>query len=206
VAAEAQLGLEGGLTPPRSLTGLDGPVWGVDPSSLRMAFGALLPEYALAVPPFEPARVMRTAEPTVVWSTVSLPRKLEGAWWFTLSYRAIVDRVDELRCAWGVPALVLVEEPFASGQARVHPTSNRMLGVLLAALGHVLGQAVRVELVHSNTWKLLAMGKGNGHAKPPAYLEWAREQADYTGELEDEAAAIGIATAAGVKLMARRNG
>jgi hypothetical protein len=204
MAAEAQLPLGAGLQPPRSLTALDGPVWGVDPSTLRMSFGAVIPEYALAVPPHEPARVMTTAPPEIRWATVSLPRKVEPlSAWFGLSFAWTGEEILRLRGEWGEPALVLVEEPFAGGQARVHPSSNRMLGVLLAALGSAFGHRVRVELVHPNSWKLAAMGKGRGSAKPPEYLEWAREVAGYSGELEDEAAAIGIATAAGVRLAGR---
>jgi hypothetical protein len=211
MAAEAQLPLGAGLQPPRSLTALDGPVWGVDPSTLRMSFGAVIPEYALAVPPHEPARVMTTAPPEIRWATVSLPRKVEPiSAWLGLSFEWIRIEIFERAREWGEPALVLVEEPFGGGgkpgqkKARtVHPTSNRMLGVLLAALGSAFGHRVRVELVHPNSWKLAAMGKGRGSAKPPEYLEWAREVAGYSGELEDEAAAIGIATAAGVRLAGR---
>lgn len=213
MAAEAQLALEGGLTPPRSLTGLSGPVWGCDPSSLRMSFAAVVPPMRWLAGEAA-GEAIPGAPVTVTWSTVSLPRKTElQSWWFALCYRAIVGEVAELAERWGRPDLVLVEEPFGGGgkpgdkkPRTVHPTSNRMLGVLLAGLGHVFGMTVDVQLISPMSWKALALGKGGGHAKPAVYLEWARTAAGYTGELEDEAAAIGIATAAGVKLQTRRSG
>jgi hypothetical protein len=64
-------------------------------------------------------------------------------------------------------------------------------------LGFTLG--CPVELVQPNTWKAGSMGAGWGSCTPEQYLKWAQEHAGYTGTLEDEAAGILIATAAGVK-------
>ena len=194
--SEPQIPLAGGLQPPASLSGLTAPVWGVDPSTLRMSFAAVIP--------YTGHPQLASGRPAVEWSTVSLPRKVEPlSAWFGLAFQWTCDHVRELRAEWGEPALVLVEEPFAGGQARVHPSSNRMLGVLLAALGYMLPRC-DVQLVHPNVWKKEGLGAGRGAAKPAEYLAWAREIAGYTGDLEDEAAAIGIATAAGVRLMERR--
>lgn len=171
--------------PPRSLR-LTEPVWGVDPSTLRHSFGMLLPGEV----------------PRVLWDTISLPLKRHAAGpadWYAAQFRTVHPFVKRLLEEHGTPAAVWVEEPFAHGKSKVHPSSNRTLGVLLAALGFCLG-AAPVELVGPMTWKALALGQGWGHASPVQYLRWAHEHAGYTGILEDEAAGIAIATAAGVKL------
>lgn len=176
--------------PPRSLR-LRGPVWGVDPSTLRHSFGIVLP----GAPP--------VVAPAVRWDTISLPLKRHAAGpadWYASQFRTVHPFVLRLLEEYGAPIAVWVEEPFAAGKQHVHPSSNRTLGVLLAVLGFALGTDVAIELVQPNTWKSLAMGQGWGHAKPEQYLRWAVEHAGYTGILEDEAAGIGIATAAGVKV------
>lgn len=177
------------LRPPVSLR-LGDPVWGIDPSTLRVSVGILEPR-ALAAP-------------TLSWRTCSLPRKSpDPARWFAGALGVLVPFFRGLVDAYGVPILVDVEEPFAGGKTRVHPSSNRMIGVILAALGHVLGAQAESRLVQPNVWKSRGLGQGFGTCTPAVYTAWARDVAGYTGELEDEAAAIGIATAAGVELEAR---
>jgi hypothetical protein len=188
VAAERTQPLPGLVDlPPRSLR-LRAPVWGVDPSTLRISVGIV---------------GAGDGPPAVSWHTVSLPMKKHAhsaAGWYAGCLRVILPFLKELIAEHGVPAMVWVEEPFAHGKNKVHPSSNRMLGVLLAALGMLIGLDTVMELVGPMTWKALALGQGWGHAKPEQYLRWAQEHAGYTGTLEDEAAGIGIATAAGVKM------
>jgi hypothetical protein len=184
VAAERTSPLPGMVDlPPRSLQ-LTEPVWGIDPSTQRHAVGILVPGH-----------------PTVVrWETLSLPLKRNArnaADWYASQFRAIHPFLQQLVAEYGAPVRVDVEEPFAKGKQHVHPSSNRTLGVLLAALGFTLG--CPVELVQPNTWKAGSMGAGWGSCTPEQYLKWAQEHAGYTGTLEDEAAGILIATAAGVK-------
>lgn len=179
----AQLGLDGVLVPPRSLTGLREPVWGIDPSSLRMSLAMIVP-----------------GGPSVEVSTRSLPKSSMGlSRWFAESYDVLVPWLSSWATAYP-PALVLLEEPFSHGKTHVHPTSNRMLGVLLAALGRALGSPVElVELIGPQSWKAQALGAGHGHATKPEIMEWARAAAGYQGSLQDEADAIGIATAAALR-------
>jgi hypothetical protein len=193
---EAQIALAPSLTPPRSLTGLERPVWGIDPSTLRVSLAIIAPGIV-------------GGEPMIGVRTQPLPQNLPNqARRFWLAYRALVPFFNQAVVEVGDPVLVLLEEPFGGGgkpgqkSARtVHPSSNRMLGVILAALGQALGLDTGIELIQPNSWKRLAMGPGRGAAKPVEYLGWAQSEAGYSGVLEDEAAAIGIATAAGVKLV-----
>lgn len=175
--------------PPRSLR-LRAPAWGVDPSTLRISVGIV---------------GAGDGPPAVTWHTVSLPLKRHAhspAGWYAACMRLILPFFKELVLEYGAPGVVWVEEPFAHGKNKVHPSSNRMLGVLLAALGMLLGLDTVMELVGPMTWKAAALGQGWGHAKPEQYLRWAQEHAGYTGTLEDEAAGILIATAAGVRMSA----
>ena len=190
----AQLALDGALVPPRSLSGLRDAVWGIDPSSLRVSVAAVIPgEYS--------------SGPAVEVATKSLPKSNMGiSRWYAESYAVLLPWLAELAERWP-PVLVLLEEPFSHGKTKVHPTSNRMLGVLLAALGCALGSQVElVELIGPQSWKARGLGAGHGHAQKPEILEWARRAAGYEGDLQDEADAIGIATAAAVQWDAFRRG
>lgn len=180
---ETQMALDPGLGPPRSLRTLTDPCWGIDPSSLRVS---------LAVVP--------AGAGEVVVMTRSLPKASMGlSRWYAESHAVLVPWLEEMAARFP-PGLVLLEEPFSHGKSHVHPTSNRMLGVLLAALGRALGSPVElVELIGPQSWKARALGKGHGHAKKDEVMAWARDAAGYQGELQDEADAIGIATAAALQ-------
>ena len=88
-----------------------------------------------------------------------------------------------------------LEQPFAKGR-NVHPSSQQMVGVVLAALGNALG-TVRLGLIAPATWKKWALGEGHGFAEKDEIMEWARLQG-YDRDFPDEADALGIATAGGV--------
>jgi hypothetical protein len=175
----------------------------VDPSSKRMAFGALIPSYFEGEP----------VAPELDWSTVSLPEHpalhVKVAAWAG----RIGSNVEALREKWGVPALVVVEQPFSSGH-QTEPTSYYAMAALLVALGLRVPEA-EVLLVPPQTWKSKATGSGYAPGLPASAGKAARRKAEkarllawaqgagYSGGLEDEADACGIATAAGVILEGR---
>lgn len=152
-------------------------VWGCDPSTLRVSVAEVTPEGVIR------------------WDTLRLPRKQSPAAWFHACHQELELWLVELLVEWNEPEMFWLEEPFAgTGRTHVHPSSNRMLGVILAAVGRVLG-STPVELIGPTSWKKTAMGVGNGHLTPPEYLAWMRLNAGYTGDSQDEAAAIGVALA-----------
>lgn len=177
MTGQAPLGTD--LQPPGSLS-LPAPVYGVDPSTRRISVACV--------------------KDGLEWAqTLSLPlvkdkQRRYGQW-----YRALVPWIADL--SWGGPGFpshVYVEEPFMPRDRRQPPASYYLMGVLWAALETALPLNVRFEEISAPAWKKRAMGEGKGAAKPEAYMAWARDVAGYTGSIEDEAAAVGIATAGGV--------
>lgn len=156
-------------------------VWGVDPSTLRVAVAAVRP--------------WKEGQAPVTWATLSLQQLDRGA-------RRLRMAHDEL-ASWFAhwvecypPGFVLVEQPFGRN---VHPQSYFMVGVVLAALASVVN--CPVDVCSPPEWKKLGLGAGRGGAEKFEILDWARD-AGYTGSLQDEADAVGIATAAGVRVEA----
>jgi hypothetical protein len=145
------------------------PVIGIDPSSKRIALAQLSPEAELK------------------WSTVSLPQQSARAPRFAEAFNLQVEFFER----WPAPFVVFLEEPFVPRDRREVPTHLLMYGVTLAAIGAAWGD-VRLVEVQPNVWKSRAMGQGHGHCKPHEYVRWA-ESVGYTGRIEDEAAAIGVA-------------
>lgn len=150
------------------------PVLGIDPSSKRIAAAVLGPDCELH------------------WGTVSLPQQAARAPRFAEAFSAQVGFFSR----WPRPARVFLEEPFLPRDRREVPTHLLMYGVTLAALGSVWPD-VPVTEIATNVWKSRALGQGHGHCKPPEYLRWA-ESVGYTGRIEDEAAAIGVAVGGAV--------
>jgi hypothetical protein len=199
-----------GLAPPYSLR-LSRPVWGVDPSSKRMAFGGLIPP-GLEV---ELARDIDDAEraPSLRWATVSLPVHDSLSVKLAAWAGRIGRHVETLRGDWGYPALVVVEQPFSTGH-KTEPVSYYAIAALLVALGLRVPEA-EVVFMPPQTWKLKATGSGYAPGTPkgtPSRIRQAAEkarlmawaiEAGYTGSLQDEADVVGIATAAGVLLEGR---
>lgn len=161
------------------LAGLDAeqlPVWGIDPSTVRMSVGILLPDG------------------TARAETLSLPSGTDTHR-FSRAYEELYPFLSGLARV-RPPRAVSVEQPFAKGR-NVPPVSQQMVGVLMAAVGAVL-PATPIDLISPPSWKARALGKGHGMAKPPEYLAWAQQELGYAGSLEDEAAALGIAVARAV--------
>jgi Holliday junction resolvasome RuvABC endonuclease subunit len=170
-----QLGLGGNLTPPRSLTNTR-PIMGIDPSTKRVAAACV-------------------QNGTIRWATRSLPvRKGDEAQRWAAAYETCSSFFKELAGEWGRPVGVAVERPFG---AHVPAQSQWALGVILAALGPWVGGPV--VLANSKTWKRVSLGDGHGNASKDEVMAWA-QSAGYDGALQDEADAIGIATAHAVEL------
>lgn len=183
-----QTALSPSLRPPHGLS-LPGPVWGLDPSTLRLSAAVVAPE---------------------------------GIWWATCSYSQagtmerrlaaglgeLLRFLADLRDRHGAPHGVYLEEPFggsdkpgAGGRIiKPHPHAFYFVGLVRCALGHLFAQP-EVQMISPSTWKAKALGSGHGFAKKPEIMQWARE-VGYTGSSEDEADALGIATAGAVILAA----
>lgn len=144
-------------------------VWGIDPSSKRLAVAVVEGDGSFAA------------------TNVRLAENPNREARFADAHAAQVDYLKQLP----TPALVFIEEPFVPRDRRQVPTHLLMYGVTLAALGEVL-MGVPVTELTASQWKAQAMGKGNGFAKPAQYLEWA-QSIGYEGRVEDEAAALGVA-------------
>jgi hypothetical protein len=113
-----------------------------------------------------------------------------------LAEDALVDFFDHLVVTHGAPTHVGIEKPHAFNLSRIPVRQYELQGIIFAALWRVV-QTTEVGLVSPSSWKASAMGKGNGHAKPPAYVAWAQRTFDWAPSRErpdDEAAALGIAT------------
>lgn len=199
-----------GLAPPASLR-LRRPVWGIDPSVRGIALGALYPEGEVGVVLEEPAPVR------LGWWTIKLPlgpdAPVHVRWWEAM--RVVGPEVSRLAGLWGVPELVLLEQPFSQGHS-TEPASYFAVATVLVALGRHLGPASRVELINPGAWKKPATGHGYAPGLPKSMpkaekrrqeksrlLTWAYG-AGYSGSSSDEADAVGIATAAGVLLELER--
>jgi hypothetical protein len=187
----AQEVLSPSLRPPHGLL-LPGPVWGLDPSTLRLAAGV--------VAPWDPlGEGNRTFWRTCSYSTAGgMERKLASA------LRELLPFFTDLRNAYGQPIAIYLEEPFGGSDKpgkggkiiKPHPHSFYFVAVVLCALGHIFAD-VPVTMIGPPSWKAKALGEGHGFAKKPEILAWA-QSIGYTGLIEDEADALGIATAGAV--------
>lgn len=179
-----------GLAPPASLR-LPGPVWGFDLSTVRVSLGMIGPG-------------------APEWNTLSLPK---GSNLWTRQAEAVRELQHWLRIyAFAPPVLAGFEAPLAGGHTPL--PSFYLVGAFLAAWGAVFPM---VELVafSPGEWKLKATGLGYGRfpkETPKAakrklekqrLVDWARECCGYVGGLDDEADALGVATATGVVLEMR---
>lgn len=190
----AQPTLSPSLQPPHGLE-LPGPVWGLDPSTLRLAVGV--------VNAHGPGELQLGFHTTSYSTAGGMDRKLAAA------LRSLLHDLTDVRNLYGRPMAVYLEQPFAGGDKpdkktgkilRPHPHSYYFVAVVLCALGHLFTD-VPVEMIDPGTWKAKAMGAGKGHAQKPEIMAWA-QSIGYTGTLQDEADAIGIATAGAVILSA----
>jgi Holliday junction resolvasome RuvABC endonuclease subunit len=157
------------------------PVWGIDPSTKRVSVGLVLPGHQIRVH-------------TLSMPTGHFARRLAHG------HAALCDWLPRLINHYGAPASILIEEPFGGvGQNQVHPSSNRSLGVLLAALSWALPHT-DLDLIGPGTWK--ARSVGHGRASKDDVMSWAIAACGYAGSLQDEADALGIAWAAALSASA----
>jgi Holliday junction resolvasome RuvABC endonuclease subunit len=174
-----------GVGPPSTLK-LEHPVWGIDPSTRRVALAILGPSG------FE-------------LRSLSLPTA-EGAQRLALARAALVPWF-EAAAREHSPAWLWIEQPFARAK-RVHPASYFMLAVVMEAAYTTLG--LSANLIDPSSWKKQALGPGHGFAKKPEILRWAQGHG-YTGQCgwcepdrckggpaHDESDALGVATAGAV--------
>lgn len=155
-------------------------MFGIDPSTLRVACAAVLPY-----------------DEGLAWDTLSLPRLGTDPRRFAAALDVLEPWLTRLLSEWGCPSHVFVEQPFAQGR-NVRPSGQHMVGTVLCALGHTLPLGVTVGMCGPSEWKAGAIGRGHGFDKPEQYFAWARS-VGYTGQIEDEAAALGVATFAGIR-------
>lgn len=171
------------------------PLWGIDPSTLRVSVAV---RHGIGALPY----------------TKSLPGRAgyqddvsREAWWHAEVLRELTAWLKDLARTQGAPAQVRLEEPFGgsdkpgrSGKIiKPRPSSHRAFGVVLAAIGLALPD-VPVSFVGPTTWKARALGQGHGFAKKPEIMSWACRTFGYIGGLEDEADALGIAESLAVDL------
>jgi hypothetical protein len=192
---------------------LSGPVWGFDPSTLRMAAGILQPAGAVVRG--------RSSCVTVAASLKTLPAHPVLAMRQVMAVDALVGWLRELDAEHGTPARIGLEVPMGS---TVSLSSFYVIGALYVALGQVWGAGTpRVAEMNPGQWKKAVTGAGRVHPhRVPRGLdkagtlaaraetrrrnrehelarivEWARS-IGYAGGQEDEAAALGVAVAAGL--------
>lgn len=202
MAAEEQLGLGAELVPPRSvLAALPGPVWGIDPSTQRVAVAQLDPMPGAVVSGTSIRCYTLSLEQSSLGGAKARAARLSKA-------RAVlVPWFQRIGVGEALPHTVALEEPFGAmyqGKRQTPVIGLEFQGMILGALWEAFGLAANLELVSPSTWKKAALGAGSGFAKPPAYLAWARSACGYEGELEDEAAALGVATWAALEVVKRR--
>lgn len=127
----------------------------------------------------------------LAWRTCSLDRADSGVRRLAGAHRDLwpflSGAVREYR-----PVQVGVEQPMGAKMAMVHPQSMYMVGIVLAVLGGVLEPSVPVVMLPPPRWKRFAVG--HGAADKERVRLWAR-RSGYTGLLQDEADALGVAVA-----------
>lgn len=205
-----------GLGPPASLR-LPVPAWGIDTSTLRMSCAGLLPLSEAdaiargmeAVTGLAPA----ASGPKLVWDTLSLPTLKHLAARQAAAVRVMCPWLARLEERWGRPEVIGYEAPLAGGNTPL--PSFYVVGALLVAIGEVFEGSVALDPWSPSEWKKVATGAGYIRGLPKAMpkaekrraekarlVEWA-QGVGYTGELDDEADSVGVATATGVRLCAR---
>lgn len=175
-------------------------VWGIDADTKRVSVAGL-----------RAAIFAGDLSSRLDWRTRSLPQSGPAHIRQSRSLEGLLVLVHGLKQDWGVPTRVLIEDPFAAS-AQALTAQQRAMGVLLAALGLELGLGVDVRFAPPQTWKLAATGVGRGNfegskeerrrQEKARLMGWART-VGYTGDLQDEADACGVAVAAAVMLERR---
>lgn len=194
------LALPGIDVPPYSCR-LDENVWGFDISTRRISLGIVEGQGL-------------NARPDVGWFSLEVAQHGGGAH----RLAGLLADFEPFVHRWAAaapPAAVLVEQPYGQGKSRPHPQSYYVVGVVLAVLATAFPDAP-VENVTPGEWKAEALGLGQGAARKPAILRWARTVIEYTGQCpkcnaegskpcdnacraHDEADALGVATSAAIR-------
>jgi hypothetical protein len=142
-------------------------LWGVDASTRRIALSVVQGRGA-----DEP--------PDTGWFSLEIEQLGGGAARAAGLLAALPPFVQRLATA-APPVGVLVEQPYGQGKARPHPQSYYIVGVVLASIAAQFPTA-RVDVVEPSSWKCEALGAGQGFAKKPAILRWARSTIDYPAD------------------------
>lgn len=213
-----QAALSPALQPPHGLI-LSGPVWGLDPSTQRLAAAVLHPRFRpVPQPPaaFGPgdwipvdAEFGKEAYVAVDWRTQSYSQSGTMEARLARGLGELLRFFTKLRDDYGAPHGIYLEEPFGGMEkfnpktkkkelVKPHPNAFYFVGLVRCALGHLFAEP-EVQLIGPPAWKAKALGTGHGFAEKPEIMRWA-QAVGYTGALEDEADAIGIATAGAVIL------
>lgn len=185
--------LSAALQPPHGLI-LPGPVWGLDPSTLRLSACVLQARDGFPLGQF-------------AWHTQSYSRAGAEQTQLARGLGELLRFFAKLRDDYGRPHGIYLEQPFA-GSDKPNPKTGKVhrppvvsyyyVALVLCALGHLFAEP-EVQMIGPSTWKSKAMGTGQGFADKHEIFRWA-QSVGYTGALQDEADAIGIATAGAVLL------
>jgi hypothetical protein len=177
------------LVPPMSLLDRlpEGGVVGCDPSTQRLAFARLSPAGVEAI-------TVSLRQGGVGW-------RLSGALSGCIAFMSEVG-YDPRAFALEVPFAVMGGAKKGGRAPRVPVRQYEVQGVIKAAASRVWG--LETDEVSPSSWKAAALGKGHGFAKPPEYVAWAQAVTPWRLDREhpeDEAAAIGVATWAALRLL-----
>jgi hypothetical protein len=172
----SQLPMEAGwarpMVPPWSCE-LAEVIYGIDPSTLRIALGALDYRPGLGYPDMAAPRPVVTPGLLSLDTATTECARLAGA----------RDRILPWLEQRAAPALLVIEKPFASGQHVPHE-SFHLIGVLKECVWRAYGLETEVLMLSPSEWKMRALGAGKGFAEKPAILAWARATLGFDGVCE----------------------
>jgi len=155
-----------------------GRTWGLDPSTAALA---------LCV---HDGVSYRTA-------SVGLPRHKDPLRRLAASLPVAQRFLEGAAHEWGLPSLVVVEQPAGTGH-NVAPATWYATGMTAMAVANAIN--CPIHMVGPPSWKKEALGAGHGHAKKAEIAEWARAQG-WVGASQDEADTCGIARCAYLRLV-----
>lgn len=190
------------ITPLDRLVGLRAPVVGIDLSTQRIAACVL------------GAAAASGAHPTVAWKTKTLPHAPHPAQRLVLIADTIVDFFESLEADHGLPARIGLEIPLAGRNTPL--ISLWAVGACYVGIGEAFGTRVHVTEWNPSSWKSRATGSGYRPGLPKDASKakkraaeksrigsWARDVMGYTGTMEDEQDATGVAVAEALMWMSR---
>lgn len=189
------------------------PVWGLDPSTKRMAAGILVPTFDVERGPKQ-ATLRKAWAPAAAWSSRTMPASPVLAFRQIMAVDAMAAWFRELAANHGRPGAIGIEKPMGK---TVPLPSYYLVGAIYCAIGEVWGgDAPLVLELAAQEWKLAATGYGYAPGLPRSMpkpekrrielarlVQWATDACSYGGESDDEAAGLGVAVATGHKLRRR---